>query len=114
MCRRLSRAGAVALSAALLVGCRSVAGGDAVCTGEAVPGIRIDVLDSASRAPAGRDTRVIARDGAHADTARRFAPHGFQGELRTFTLAVGRRGTYEVTVEHPVYRLWRRPGVRAA
>ena len=84
----------VALLGALSA-CQAVAGSDVVCTEEAVPGIRLDVLDSATRAPAGSGSLAIARDGAFADTARPFVPHGNTGEIQTLFLAVERRGTYQ-------------------
>ena len=97
---------------ALLSACHSVAGSDAVCTGVAVPAIQLEVRDAADRAPAGREARAIARDGAFADTARPYVLHGYEDQVLTFMLAFERRGTYLVTVERAGYMRWERAGVR--
>lgn len=76
------------------------------CTQQAVPGIAVSVQDSVSGAPAGRGARIIAKDGAFADTAR--ATSTYDGP---YPLAVERSGTYTVTVEQQGYRAWSRSGV---
>ena len=76
------------------------------CTTQAVPGIMVQVLDSLTGAPAGRNARIIARAGTVADTAN-FTE--FDGP---YPLAFERSGTYAVTVEQQGYRLWSRTGIR--
>lgn len=81
--------------------------GDPVaCTEQAVAAIVVSVQDSASGAPAGRGARIVARDGAFADTAR--ATVSYDGP---YALARERSGTYTVTVEQQGYRLWSRSGI---
>lgn len=82
---------------------------DTLCTGDVVPAVRVAVRDSATNAPAGTQALVVARDGAYADTARGSAA---TPDLFTFGLAAERPGSYDVTVEQPGYRTWRRDGVR--
>ena len=74
---------------------------------DARPAVSVDVRDSIAGAPAGRGARIIARDGAFADTAK----HTSQYE-GPYALARERAGTYTVTVEQDGYRLWSRGGVR--
>ena len=82
------------------------------CTTEARPGIRLEVLDSATRAPAGGAAAlIIARDGSLADTARSFSPDS-SAEAQFAVLAFERPGIYEITVQRAGYHLWRRSGVR--
>ena len=76
------------------------------CTAQAVPAIAVSVQDSASGALAGRGARVVAKDGAFADTAR--ATSSYDGP---YALALERNGTYTVTVEQQGYRAWSQSGV---
>jgi hypothetical protein len=91
--------------ALLASGCELISGGTA-CTAQAVPGIMVDVRDSVTSAPAGRGSRIIARDGAVADTAKFTEFDGPYG------VAYERAGTYTVSVEQQGYRLWSRTGIR--
>ena len=77
-----------------------------VCTADLRPGILLDVRDSVNNVPAGRGARIIAQDGAYADTVKNIG--SFDGP---YQLAQERAGTYTVTVEQQGYRLWRRSGV---
>ena len=101
-------------TAALAIGCQAITGRDTVCTTDVLPGLVISVLDSATREPLGPGTLIVVRDGAYADTARAFLPHGVGGEAQRFAFAFERRGTYDVTVERSGYRTWRRNGVRVS
>jgi len=94
----------IAALAALVASC----GGDdvVVCTAEARSGLVVTVRDSVSGSPVTNGAEVVAREGAYADTAR--ASLISSG---VYSLAVERAGTYEVTVDHPAYRQWRRVGV---
>ena len=66
----------------------------------------MSVQDSASGTTAGRGARIIAKDGAFADTAR--ATASYDGP---YALAYERSGTYIVTIEQQGYRTWSRSGV---
>lgn len=77
-----------------------------VCTDQSVAGLAVSVQDSASGMLAGRGARIIATDGAFADTAR--ATTAYDGP---YALARERSGTYTVTVEQQGYRTWSRSGV---
>jgi hypothetical protein len=67
----------------------------------------VDVRDSVTNAAVGRGSRIIARDGAYADTAE--ITNMFDGP---YGVAYERQGTYAVTVEQQGYRTWSRSGVR--
>ena len=92
-------------SALITSACDFIPGGYS-CTAQAVPGVMVHVLDSLTGASAGRDARIIARDGAVADTADQATYDG------PYPLAFERPGTYTVTVEQEGYRLWSVTGVR--
>lgn len=97
----------VVLLLAPLVGvaCDAVAPGDILCTTEAVAGIAVDVRDSVSDSPAGRGARIVARDGAYADTVQFTSLDGPYG------LAYERAGSYTVTVQQQGYRVWSQSGI---
>jgi hypothetical protein len=92
--------------AALLAGCSDIFSPRA-CTMEARPGITVVVLDSATNAPVGEGARIIATDGAFADTVVTVAdyggPYGFVHE---------RAGSYTVRVEKEGYQSWSTSDVR--
>ena len=92
-------------TAALITGCDSGIFGTG-CDLSLEPALRVDVVDSVSGAGvlAAQGARVVARDGAYADTAAVSSGQAF--------LAAGRGGTYAVTVEHPEYRPWSRSDVQ--
>jgi hypothetical protein len=92
---------------AVLAGCNLITG--PTCSLEARPALTVDVRDSTTNAPAGRGARIIARDGAFADTV--LVPTD-DAELFPYPLAHERAGTYTVTVERDGYRPWSRSGVR--
>lgn len=89
-----------------------------VCTTEARPAIRIEVLDSISGEPVRGPVRIVAHDGSVAwefDSQDVFLPPTADPDtvvFGPFHLAHERPGTYEVTVETESYRLWQRTGVR--
>ena len=100
---------AVAMLAGALA-CDSAVGPGA-CTAIALPALDVTVLDSLTEAPLASGARVIARDGAYADTSVT-APAGSSGpELAVQGLAYERAGRYSVTVERAGYQPWRRDGV---
>jgi hypothetical protein len=76
------------------------------CDTYAAAGIVVALRDSASGRPWTDSVRVVATDGAFADTARHIGPEG------NAALAYERPGRYTVTVEAPGTRGWRREGVR--
>ena len=76
------------------------------CTAQSVPAVAVTVRDSLTNALAGRGARIVARDGAFADTAR--ATTTYDGP---YDLAPERSGTYTVTVEQQGYRVWSQQGV---
>ena len=96
--------GSLILAVALTAG--ACDGDPVACTEQAVAAIVVSVQDSASGAPAGRGARIIAKDGAFADTAR--ATASYDGP---YQVALERSGTYTVTVEQQGYRTWSRSGV---
>ena len=104
MCRPTSLLAGIAI-AGLITGCDKGIFGTG-CDLILEPALRVDVVDSVSGAGVqdAEGARVVARDGAYADTAAVFLARAF--------LAHGRGGTYTVTVEHPAYRPWSRSDVR--
>ena len=98
---------------ALVLGCSAGSDGGAdvgptgqVCTLEARAGITLDVRDSVSNVIAGRNAKIIAREGAVADTS-----HETSFGDGPFGLVYERAGTYTVTVEQSGYKLWTQAGV---
>lgn len=94
------------LSGVLLTGGCNLPGTTA-CTADARPAVSVDVRDSVTNAVAGRGARIVARDGAYADTA------DFTDYAGPYGLAHERAGTYTVTVEQQDYRPWSRAGLTA-
>jgi hypothetical protein len=76
------------------------------CTTNAAPAVSVAVHDSASNALVGRGAKIIARDGAFADTAD--ITNEYDGP---YGLAHERTGSYDVTVEQQGYRVWSRAGL---
>ncbi|MEO5817254.1 MAG: hypothetical protein ABIT20_18450 [Gemmatimonadaceae bacterium] len=91
-----------------VVGCSAsnVTDGTA-CTKEARAGITVDVRDSVSNALVGRGSRIIAREGAVADTST-----DTQISDGPFSLVFERAGTYTVAVTQTGYQPWNRAGVQ--
>jgi hypothetical protein len=77
------------------------------CTREARAGITVDVRDSATNALVGRGSRIIAREGAVADTSSDTAISD-----GPFSLAFERAGTYTVSVAQTGYQPWTKAGVQ--
>jgi len=77
------------------------------CTHEVRPGLSVEVRDSTTGAPVAAGARVIARDGAFADTAVSGSLDGVSGA----DLAHERTGDYTVTVEQEGYAPWSRSDV---
>ena len=91
-----------------LVGCELFTG---PCTTEARAAITVVVQDSLTgAAPDTAGARVIAMDGAYADTSEWAFPHESGGTEHP--LAFERAGVYVVRVEYPGYRVWERTGIR--
>ena len=93
----LVMAGAIAMAAC--------SGSPVSCPASVAPAVFVTVRDSVTNALVGRGSRIIARDGAFADTARTSTYDG------TYGLADERSGTYAVTVEQQGYRSWSLQGV---
>lgn len=78
-----------------------------ICLDELYPAVTLVVSDSASGA-ALKSPVAIVRDGAYVDTAGVYS-----GDSTIYGAALGRAGTYAVTVDHlGGYRRWERSGVR--
>lgn len=76
-----------------------------VCTAQFVPGIVVEVLDSATKASLVQGARGAVQEGAFIDSLHPLSPTALQ--------AAGERpGTYTVTVVHPGYIDWSRPDVQ--
>lgn len=87
-----------------LAGCGGILGpGD--CTDEARPGITVDLRDADTNGPLTVAARVIARDGAYADTIET------EPSLAWVGLAHEREGSYTVTVDAAGYSPWSRSGI---
>jgi hypothetical protein len=95
----------VLLLAALYSSCVMIVG--PVCTHEVRPGLMVEVRDSITGAPVAAGARVIARDGAFADTAFTGSSEGVAGA----DLAHERAGNYTVTVEQEEFAPWSRSDV---
>ena len=95
----------IVAGAALSPGCNSLTGN--VCTDEARAAISVEALDSITNAPVGADARIIASDGAFADTV--ITVEDFDGP---YGLAHERAGSYTVTVEQEGYAPWSRSDVQ--
>jgi hypothetical protein len=78
-----------------------------VCTLEARAGITVDVRDSISNTLVGRGSRIIAREGAVADTSHETlfgdGPYG---------LVYERAGTYTLSVTQTGFQPWTMTGVQ--
>lgn len=90
---------------ALSLGCNSLT--STVCTDEARAAISVEALDSVTNAPVGAGARIIASDGAFADTI--ITVENFGGP---YGLAYERAGSYAVTVEQEGYAPWSRSDVQ--
>lgn len=96
----------VAVSAGAMAACNLPFTG--ACTTDFRYGVVVEVRDSATGAPAADGARLIARDGAYADTSDQLP---FTEPL--ILQAAGERGgTYHLTVQKSNYREWTRTGVR--
>lgn len=113
------------LAASLLLattGCELITG-STMCTTGLEPAVLVEVLDSTTLEPVRGGVRVIARDGALADTADTtdpvefWLPRGADRDTVVFSpigVAYERPGTYDVAVEAPGFETWERTGVRVA
>ena len=91
---------------AFYVGCGILGPGDCVAIGRFA--LSVIVQDSASRQAPAAELRVIASDGAYADTATIGSPHS---SGIAFWLAPERTGSYLLTVQATGYREWSKQGV---
>lgn len=81
-----------------------------------IPGLRIEIRDARTGAPAAYDATVIVRDGSYVDTLRvaeRWPPEQ-KTQVAVVWAAENRTGTYDVTITHPEYQTWHREGIRVA
>ncbi len=69
------------------------------CTLEARPGLRVEVRDSITRAPAGENASVVATEGTYEETLQTFDAIIFAGLYE-------RRGNYSVSVQKTGYEPW--------
>lgn len=95
----------IVAGAALSLGCNSLTG--TVCTDEARAAISVEALDSITNAPVEAGARIIASNGAFADTV--ITVEDFDGP---YGLAHERAGSYTVTVEQEGYAPWSRSDVQ--
>ena len=104
------------LMASLTAGCGIL--DPTVCTTEAVPAIRVEVVDSISGEPVRGPVRIVALDGSMSfelDSQDVFVPPTVDPDtvvFGPFYLASERPGTYDVTVEAQGYGPWQRASVR--
>ena len=81
-----------------------------VCTRELRFGLIVTVEDSVTGAPAAADARLVARDGAYADTVIGPSPATDPNALTLFAVPE-RPGTYELTVSKNGFLTWQRSRV---
>ena len=75
------------------------------CTDEWVYGLRVEVRDAVTGAPAAAGALIVARDGSYADTL----------QIADSLLAFGageRGGTYSLTITKTGYRTWQSSDIR--
>jgi hypothetical protein len=102
--------GALALAVS---SCDLLDNGDRICTANFVHGLHVIVQDSLAGTPAASGARLIARDGAYADTAT--VPPAAEDPDNWVLRAAGERpGTYTVTVEKSGFVTWQRSNVVVA
>lgn len=80
-----------------------------------VSALRLEIRDGTTSQPAASQATVIVRDGSYADTVRGAAiwAGAPDSEALFLSAADDRPGTYEVTVTHPRFQVWRQENVRA-
>lgn len=76
------------------------------CTAQSVPAVAVTVRDSAKGTLVGRGARILAKEGAFADTAL-----GTNTCDCLYSLARERPGIYTMTVEQQGYCIWSQPNV---
>jgi hypothetical protein len=108
LARSLAQA-ALSLVGLAASGC-DVTDGNIVCTGPPVYGLNVTVEDSLTGARAASGARLIARDGAYADTTSHPIDH-VNPDSGTLFAAEERPGVYSVTVEKDGFLTWERTGV---
>lgn len=115
--RKLERLMLAFALASLTAGCGLL--DPTVCTTEAVPGIRVEVLDSITGAPVRGHLRIVARDGSETfefdSRTEVVLPPGIDPDTLVFSpvfLAYEQAGTYDVTADAEGYRPWQRTDVR--
>lgn len=95
----------IVLAALACAGCNFLSG-PTVCTTEARPAIHVEIRDAITNTSVAGDGRVIATDGAFADTVVTMTG------LVVVGLAHERPGQYTVTVEQAGYQVWTRSGIQ--
>ena len=83
---------------------------DVICTSNIVWGLHVTVQDSVTGAPTASGARLIARDGAYADTTSQPIGHA-NPDSGILIAAEERPGFYTVTVEKSGFLTWERAGV---
>lgn len=95
------------ISAVLILGSGLLGGGcypgETICTDEAVSGIRLDILDSVTRAGKAAEALAIAAEGSYRDTLEFW---GFPDNTTSQWGLTERGGTYDLTVTAPGYLTW--------
>jgi hypothetical protein len=80
------------------------------CTTDLVPGIQISVRDTKTGKALPPGLRVYAQDGAFVDTFVVVKSDSLDHPIE-FSGVRERAGVYQVIVEHPKYRIWRKSSV---
>ena len=108
MWRGTLRVGITAGALGLLGACQLFTG--VGCTDRPYAAVFVRIVDDATGLPVARESVLIIRDGAYADSAR--AQPEEPGNVLGFSAGFGRPGTYQVRVRNPAYQEWVREGVQ--
>lgn len=108
MWSRTLRAGIAAGALGLLGACQIFTG--VGCTDRPNAAVFVRIIDDATGQPVAKESVLIIRDGAYADSSRAYPeqPSTLLGHAAGF----GRPGTYQVQVRNPAYQEWTREGVQ--
>ena len=83
---------------------------DIACTENLAYGLNLQVRDSVTGVPTGRQATVVAQDGQYTETLQ-FLGALVATDSLSFFGAAERAGTYLITVTKAGYRAWTRSGV---